>query len=151
PATLNRVVKLLRRAFTDDAAKPRFIETVHGSGYRYIGPIEQQARPADLRARFEPPPSARLPSKLDALIGREEELTRLQTLGERHRAITIVGPGGIGKTQCALELARRCLASFPDGVWFFDLVPFDTAEDWLQFLGSAVGVRPEADSVLQSR
>ena len=123
PATLNRVVTLLRRAFEDDAAHPRFIDTVHGAGYRYIGPLEQQERATDLRARFEPPAGARLPSKLDALIGREEELTRLRTLLERHRAITIVGAGGIGKTQCAMELARQCAGSFPDGVWFADLVP----------------------------
>jgi predicted ATPase/DNA-binding winged helix-turn-helix (wHTH) protein len=151
PATLNRVVTLLRRAFADDAANPRFIDTVHGAGYRYIGPFEQQERALELRARFEPPSGARLPSKLDALIGRGEELTRLQTLMQQHRAITIVGAGGIGKTQCALEFARQSAGSFPDGVWFLDLVPFDSVVEWLQSLASALGVRSEADSALQSR
>jgi non-specific serine/threonine protein kinase len=151
PATLSRVVKLLRRAFGDDAADPDFFETVHGLGYRYIGPVERQARTAELRARFEPPPGARLPAKLDALIGREEELRQLQAVMEQHRAVTIVGTGGIGKTQCALELARRCAGSFPDGVWFSDLVPFDNVAQWLQSLGSALAVRSEPDSALPLR
>jgi non-specific serine/threonine protein kinase len=151
PTTLNRVVTLLRRAFCDDATKPSFIDTVHGVGYRYIGPLEPEDGKAEVRARFEPPPSARLPSKLDPLIGREAELQRLHSLMHQHRAITIVGTGGLGKTQCALEFARQSASSYPDGVWFSDLVPFDSALEWLQSLGSALGVRSEADPALLSR
>ena len=151
PATLNRIIALLRRAFGDDATRPAFIDTVHGVGYRYIGPIEQQERPLELRVRFKPPPGARVPSKLDPLIGREEELSRLHDLVRRHRAITLVGTGGIGKTECALEFARQATGSFPGGVWFFDLAPFASAAEWLQSLGAALGVHREADPALLSR
>ena len=43
PSTLNRVISLARRALSDDAEGPKLIQTVHGSGYRYIGPIDAAA------------------------------------------------------------------------------------------------------------
>src|SRR6202012_3539170 len=39
-STLSRVIALARRALLDDAGEPNFIQTVHGSGYRYVGPLE---------------------------------------------------------------------------------------------------------------
>ena len=71
PSTLNRVIALARRAFGDDTDTPQFIQTVHGAGYRFIGPVERlEAAPAESAARFAPPPKARLPARLEALIGR---------------------------------------------------------------------------------
>jgi non-specific serine/threonine protein kinase len=54
-STLNRVIALARRAFGDDADVPRFIQTVYGAGYRYIGPIEKTTlAPEVSRARVQP-------------------------------------------------------------------------------------------------
>ena len=39
PSTLNRVIALVRRAFGDDIDNPKYVQTVHGAGYRFIGPI----------------------------------------------------------------------------------------------------------------
>ena len=78
---------------------------------------------ADRAVRFAPPPVAQLPAQIDSLIGRESELGALGELLRAHRAVTVLGAGGIGKTQCVLELARRMRVEFADGVWFFDLVP----------------------------
>jgi non-specific serine/threonine protein kinase len=58
----------------------------------------------------------------------------------QHRAVTLIGPGGMGKTQCALETARSCAAGFPDGVWFFDLSPFERAQEWLRALAATLSV-----------
>src|SRR5215469_13400238 len=103
PSTLNRVIALARRAFSDDSDEPAYIATVHGAGYRYIGPIERAARQSeDRRVRFGPPPAVRLPARVEALIGREDELESLAGLMHRERAVTVLGPGGIGKTQCVL-------------------------------------------------
>ena len=141
PATLNRVMTLLRRAFDDDADHPRFIRTVHGAGYRFIGAVERVAVPrGDAGAHFEPPPIAQLPAKLEPLIGRERDLARLCAMLAEHRAVTVIGPGGMGKTQCALEVGRRCAAQFPDGVWFFDLSPLERAQDWLRALATTLSV-----------
>jgi predicted ATPase len=111
------------------------------------------------RVRFGPPPIARLPARIDSLIGRELELNDMAELVHTHRAVTVLGPGGIGKTQCVLELARRVTAEFVDGVWFFDLVPMRKGADLLQACSVVLAI-PTADtsellprivSVLQGR
>jgi non-specific serine/threonine protein kinase len=152
PATLNRVMALLRRAFDDEADRPRFISTVHGAGYRFIGTVERLTVPhEETRAHFGPPPIAQLPAKLEALIGRERELERLRAMLSEHRAVTIIGPGGMGKTQCALEIGRLSTADFPDAVWFFDLSPFERAQDWLKALAATLSVPTAGTQMLLPR
>jgi predicted ATPase/DNA-binding winged helix-turn-helix (wHTH) protein len=141
PSTLSRVIKLARRAFNDDADQPRFIHTVHGVGYRFIGPIDAvPAAKQETPSRFAPPSKARIPARIEALIGRERELAGLDELFSTQRAVTLVGSGGMGKTQCALEFARRQSTRYADGVWFFDLAPLQTADDWLLALASALAI-----------
>jgi len=141
PATLNRVMVLLRRAFDDDPDHPRFIETVHRAGYRFVGAVKRVAVPRDrIRTQSGPPPNAQLPARLEPLIGRERELAQLLTMLSEHRALTVIGPGGMGKTQCALEVGRQCQADFPDGVWFFDLSPFERTQDWVRAVAGIFSV-----------
>ena len=149
PSTLNRLVALARRAFGDDVSEPRFIQTVHGAGYRYVGPISHSdAETLTVRARFEPPFAARLPARIEALIGREAELATLIRLLEGNRAVTVLGAGGMGKTRCALEAARRAASAYADGVWFFDLSPVDHASEWLNMLGAALAMPAAAPEAL---
>jgi len=152
PATLNRVMVLLRRVFDDDPEHPRYIETVHGAGYRFVGAVQCVAVPRDrMRAHFGPPPIARLPNKLEPLIGRERELAQLRGMLREHRALTVIGPGGMGKTQCSLEVGRQCQADFPDGVWFFDLSPFERTQDWVKALAGTLSVPTAGTPALLSR
>jgi non-specific serine/threonine protein kinase len=149
PSTLNRLIALARRAFGDDPDAPRYIQTVYGSGYRYIGPFEkEETGAAAAPVSFAPPAAARLPARFDTLIGRSRELETLAELFVTHRAITVLGTGGIGKTQCALEYARLVAAEFPDGLWFFDLAPLSTAEQWLRALAAALGIAPDGIDAL---
>jgi predicted ATPase len=46
----------------------------------------------------------------------------------QHRLVTLTGPGGIGKTRLGLEVARRLLPTFPDGVFLVELAPLATAD-----------------------
>jgi predicted ATPase len=140
-SALNRRIVLARRALGDDADEPKYIQTVHGAGYRYIGPL-QPLEPILLgqNLRFAPALSARLPARIQSLIGREQDLVALAELLRSHRAVTVVGTGGMGKTQCALECARNLAADFPDGVWFFDLVPLQSGTEWLRALATALAI-----------
>ena len=143
PSTLNRVIALARRALSDDVDTPRFIQTVHGTGYRYIGTVEKAVAVAvERRARFGPPASVRLPSRLQSLIGRERELGQIDTFLREGRSVSVVGSGGMGKTQCALASAHQQIEHFPDGIWFFDLAPVHSADQWLQALAFSLSVAP---------
>jgi predicted ATPase/DNA-binding SARP family transcriptional activator len=70
-----------------------------------------------------PPPAAlirnSLPARLDELVGRAEELAGLRAEIRDRRLVTLVGPGGVGKTRLAVECARE--QSFPDGVHLVEL------------------------------
>lgn len=59
-----------------------------------------------------------LPARLTSFIGREAELADLEALTGHARLITLHGPGGIGKTSLAVEVAHRIAARFVDGAWF---------------------------------
>src|SRR5690348_12868727 len=70
-----------------------------------------------------------LPAQLTATIGRAHEIATISTLLRRsdRRLITLTGPGGVGKTRLALEVARELHSYFQDGVFFVSLAPLREA------------------------
>lgn len=62
-----------------------------------------------------------LPIPVTSFVGRLEEQAVLDQAIHDHRLVTVLGPGGAGKTRLAIETARALLGSFPDGVWLVDL------------------------------
>ncbi|WP_419665082.1 BTAD domain-containing putative transcriptional regulator [Streptomyces sp. 2-1] len=62
-----------------------------------------------------------LPTPLTSFIGRDDDLTRIDTLLAAGRLVTVLGPGGAGKTRLAVEAARRHRHEYRDGVWMIDL------------------------------
>ncbi|WP_394816302.1 LuxR C-terminal-related transcriptional regulator [Streptomyces mooreae] len=95
--------------------------------------------------RRAPPPaelSGRgLPPALDAFVGRERELSRLRTLLRSARLLTLTGPGGVGKTRLALELAGTVRGARTGRAHW---VALDSLEDGTllpQTLAAALGVR----------
>jgi predicted ATPase/class 3 adenylate cyclase len=62
-----------------------------------------------------------LPAQMSSFIGRDEVIREVDAALEGTRLLTLTGPGGIGKTRLALEVAYRQLPAFLDGVWFVDL------------------------------
>ncbi len=80
-----------------------------------------------------------LPAQRSPLIGREELVTDIRRRLLSHRLVTLLGPGGVGKTRTAIECAGRELSRFPGGVFFVDLT---TATDRADVLAAVVsGVR----------
>lgn len=71
--------------------------------------------------RFRKMPQNNLPSFLTEFIGREAEISQVSSLLDKSRLVTLVGPGGIGKTRLALQVASIRLNDFEDGVFFVSL------------------------------
>ncbi|WP_141580009.1 BTAD domain-containing putative transcriptional regulator [Actinomadura sp. WMMA1423] len=88
-----------------------------------------------------PRPAPRLPAALDELIGREGAVERGRALLAEHRLVTLTGPGGVGKTRLAVEIAARSAADHPDGVWMVDLA---TGDDVAGQVARALGLREES-------
>ena len=94
----------------------------------------------------------RIPARLQSLVGREHELGQIESiLRSGARSLTILGTGGMGKTQCALAFAHDYAQRYPDGVWFFDLAPLRQASEWLQALAAALSIAPSAPAELLER
>ena len=69
-----------------------------------------------------PPVVSNLPVPVNIFVGRDREMARLRSmLDDEARLITLVGPGGIGKTRLALEFARSVQDRFPDGAFLISL------------------------------
>src|SRR5438105_4266840 len=66
-----------------------------------------------------------LPAQMNATIGRAQEIASAISLlsQENTRLLTLTGPGGVGKTRLALEIAKELLPDFKDGVFFVPLAP----------------------------
>jgi hypothetical protein len=95
-----------------------------------------------------------LPAMVTSFIGREQELIDARRLLSTARLLTITGPGGIGKTRFALELAAQTGADFPDGTFF---VPLEPVDDPLLVPGTIArvvgivesGARPPLESLVE--
>jgi hypothetical protein len=64
-----------------------------------------------------------LPAEPNSFIGRERDLAELARLLGEVRALTLSGPGGIGKTRLALSVVTEVAGRYADGAWYTDLVP----------------------------
>ncbi len=91
------------------------------------GPHELfQVKHPNLPSEFPPLQSVdampnNLPLQLTTFVGRSLEVQQIHKMLESHRMVTILGPGGVGKTRVALQSAAEVPGEFPDGVWFVDL------------------------------
>src|SRR6266478_5377133 len=112
-ANLKIQVSALRRALGDGQGGNRYVITVPGRGYNFVAPLRREEP-----SQASPPPTAapavmhNLPFAVTRMIGREEAVAALVSRLSRQRLVTVVGPGGIGKTTVALAVAERMMASY---------------------------------------
>jgi predicted ATPase/DNA-binding XRE family transcriptional regulator/Tfp pilus assembly protein PilF len=105
------------------------------------------ARPALPQEDAKAAPLQVLPFPPTALLGREQEIAQaLGFLGEGGvRLLTVTGPGGVGKTRLALELAHTLRVSFVDGIAWIDLTVLHDPSLVPQTVAQALGLREQAD------
>jgi predicted ATPase/DNA-binding SARP family transcriptional activator len=89
-----------------------------------------------------PLPEINLPTPLTSFIGRDEELDELinDLFDPDTRLLTLVGPGGVGKTRLALQAAILSLSQFPDGVHFVPLASLSSTRYFVSALAKALRI-----------
>jgi predicted ATPase/DNA-binding winged helix-turn-helix (wHTH) protein len=168
-------IREIRRALDDQAQAPQFVETVRGRGYRFLAAVTGETHPvaaagADGGKAVGVHPSSlttpdhNLPASPTVFIGRETEVAEIRRLLLEEpdcRLLTLVGPGGIGKTRLALRVAETLLATqtehgtFAQGIVFVPLeaVPAATGivAAILSVLAEARGFAIQATASLQGQ
>ena len=139
-AALRVHIAALRKVLGDGRAEMRYVATVRGRGYSFVAPVTHEAQhPAPVT-----PDGANtinnLPVPLKHIVGRSDIVAALATQLAARRFLTIVGPGGIGKTTVAIAVAETVRASYMDGVWFVELASLTGPELVPSALGAVLGI-----------
>jgi predicted ATPase/DNA-binding CsgD family transcriptional regulator len=79
----------------------------------------------------------------NSFVGRERELDELRRFVQSMRAVTLCGPGGIGKTRLALRVLAGLAGDFPDGVWFIELGDLRQPDLVVSRVAAVIGVHEE--------
>ncbi len=115
----------LRKVLGDGEGGVHYVRNVPGIGYCFVGQLTRERVAAERKAVSEgvpdTVPARRFVSRAAWLSGRDDTVQSLASTLRKQRLISIVGPGGIGKTAVAIALANRLAASFPPAAYFVDL------------------------------
>lgn len=112
-------ITTLRKALGEAGEGSRYIVNVPGRGYCFTAPLLRAAS-AETRTAVAASSLRSLPAPLAKMIGRDDAVEKIAAELSLHRFVTIVGPGGIGKTSVALAVAHGQYAAFESQVCFVD-------------------------------
>jgi predicted ATPase/class 3 adenylate cyclase/DNA-binding winged helix-turn-helix (wHTH) protein len=133
-------VAALRKALGDGRAGKRYILNNPGRGYTFVAPVRREIGHPAPAAMPGTTAVGNLPVRLTRIVGRDDLVAALTTQLAQSRLLTIVGPGGIGKTTVAVAVAEAVSASYADGVWFVGLASLPDPELVPSALGTVLGI-----------
>jgi predicted ATPase/DNA-binding winged helix-turn-helix (wHTH) protein len=131
----------LREALADGQNGARYIVNIPGRGYCFVASVRWTSETEIVRGPSQTLPCSplKLPARLMRIIGRDDELATLSTLLHTHRCVSVIGPGGMGKTTVAVSVAHALLASFEGAVFFADLSTVSDTSQVANAVAAAVG------------
>ncbi len=133
-SALTSRIKDLRIAIGDSGRAQHTVRTVHGKGYQFIATVTEKDAGVETSGRRE------LPRFTNRFLGRSRELADLASRLDEGRLVTILGPGGTGKTRLSAEHAQSALGA--DGAAFVDLAAVRDEHAVGQALAAALGIDP---------
>jgi predicted ATPase len=135
-------VAALRKALGDGRAGRRYVVNTPGRGYAFVAPVKREHTSPALASTNGAADAKDLPAPLTRIVGRDDVIAALATQLARRRLLTIVGPGGIGKTTVAVALADALCGSYKDGTWFVGLASLSDPDLVPSALSAALGIHP---------
>ena len=131
-------ISAIRKALGDGG--DRYIATVPGRGYCFVLDVEiTAAKPAAATPHLERLKPQRLPARIARVVGRDEAIVALAAEAAQRRLLSLVGPGGIGKTTVAVAVADRLRSAF-DAVAFVDLSPIENSTQMSAAAAAGLGL-----------
>jgi predicted ATPase/DNA-binding winged helix-turn-helix (wHTH) protein len=153
PSNLRVHVNGLRRALGDGEGKDRYIANVIGQGYSFVAPIRHESLSIGPAVRPDYPCGAArqrlvLPPALARMVGRDEIVRTIAADLISERFVTIIGPGGIGKTTVAVSVAHAMFEEFAGSVCFVDLSTVTAPDLVTVTIASKLGLTVQTEQVL---
>jgi predicted ATPase/DNA-binding winged helix-turn-helix (wHTH) protein len=139
-------ISALRKALDQSDPGRRYIANVPGRGYSFVVPVTSLSSPTS--ADHNPSSRSRLPGRLMRMLGRKDALAAIQTKLAEQKFVTIVGPGGIGKTTVAVAVAHEMSATFNSQIYFVDLSALGGASLVAPAVAAALGVSVQTNNVV---
>ena len=140
-------IAALRKAFGETNKGERYILNVPNRGYSFVAPVIRHAGASiPIGTAFPAYPAHNVPALLTRIIGRDGLTASLFDHILQRRLVTVVGPGGIGKTTVAQAVATRLLPEFAQAIYFLDLAALFDSEAILSRLAQILGITPLANN-----
>lgn len=137
-------IAAIRRVLADGQDDARYVVNVAGRGYRFVAPVSA-CDSAPLSAAARSPTSSDRPAALARVFGRAEAILDIAGLLSEHRFVTVVGPGGIGKTTVAQAIAARATSEEERPI-FADLAPLSDPRLLPSSLAAQLGVTVHSEN-----
>src|ERR1700689_500876 len=122
-ANLRFQMAALRKALGDGRDGARYVSNVAGRGYCFVASITRSAAAptASITGITATERVRQMPPRLTRMVGRDDTVRSLAEQLQMWRFVSIVGPGGVGKTTVAISVAHSLIDGFHDAVFFIDL------------------------------
>ncbi len=125
-----------RPSAPDGAAEPALDTATEPAAHPHLTPGRGGPAPAP-----PPPAPGNLRARLTSFVGRDTDMAALREDLGRARLVTLLGPGGAGKTRLSQETAEAAAEAWPDGVWLAELAPVDDPDTVPEAVLTALGAR----------
>jgi predicted ATPase/Tfp pilus assembly protein PilF len=151
-------LRLLLRAYAERGERVALAQCYRDFRLQYYRELHAEPSP-ETRSLYEqlqkqtpvaPPPSQKqeqkihLPHPITALIGRDTEQYEIWERLQKVRLLTLLGPGGVGKTRLALAVAHQSTTRFSGGIWFLDLAAVQQGTALIPLLVRTLNIKGEA-------